>query len=174
MSFYRFAALLALASSFALAQPKPVDDEEFAKLVKQWTTRPEFLTPVVDHLPKVAGIPSPKDVLGYYVGAPKTKELLFLAETIDAAEAYRLGLINRVVPHDQLEAATQTVAAQIAAGPLTSYRYMKANVNLATHSDFRALLDREAETHLRCGQTQDHKEGVRAFLEKRAAKFDGR
>ena len=113
-------------------------------------------------------------LLTHYVGAPKAKELLFLAEMIDAAEAHRLGLVNRVVPHDQLAAATHTVAGQIAHGPLTSYRYMKANINLATHTDFRTLLDREAETHLRCGQTQDHKEGVRAFLEKRAAKFAGR
>ena len=113
-------------------------------------------------------------LLTRYVGAPKAKELMFLAEMIDAGEAHRLGLVNRVVPHDQLEAATRTIAAQIAHGPLTSYRYMKANINLATHTDFRALLDREAETHLRCGQTQDHKEGVRAFMEKRAAKFSGR
>src|SRR5215475_530986 len=84
MSFHRFAALLALASGFVLAQPKPVDDEEFAKLVKQWTTKPEFLTPVVDHLPKVAGIPSPKDVLGYYVGAPKK-----LTNTEGLAKYYR-------------------------------------------------------------------------------------
>ena len=113
-------------------------------------------------------------LLTHYVGAPKAKELLFLAETIDASEAQRLGLVNRIVAHDQLAVAVQTIARQIANGPLTSYRYMKANVNLATHTDFRTLLDREAETHLRCGQTQDHKEGVRAFMEKRAAKFTGR
>jgi hypothetical protein len=47
------------------------DDPEFARLVKQWTTRPEFISPLVDHLPKVAGVPSPKDVLGHYVGEPK-------------------------------------------------------------------------------------------------------
>ena len=64
-------ALAALAAAPAFPQPKPVNDEEFAKLVKEWTTRPEFISPLVDHLPKVAGIPSPKDVLGYYIGAPK-------------------------------------------------------------------------------------------------------
>jgi 2-(1,2-epoxy-1,2-dihydrophenyl)acetyl-CoA isomerase len=112
-------------------------------------------------------------LLTQYVGAPKAKELLFLADLIDASEAHRLGLVNRVVPHEQLEATTRTIAGQIAHGPLTSYRYMKANINLATHADFRTLLDREAETHLRCGQTQDHKEGVRAFLEKRPPKFTG-
>ena len=54
----------------ALAQPAPQpQDEEFARLVKEWTTMPEFLSPLVDHLPKAAGVPSPKDVLGYYAGA---------------------------------------------------------------------------------------------------------
>ncbi len=50
------------------AQPQ---DEEFAKLVHEWTTRPEFLSPLVDHLPRSAAVPSPKDVLGYHIGAPK-------------------------------------------------------------------------------------------------------
>ena len=112
-------------------------------------------------------------LLTHYAGAPKAKELMFLADTIDAAEAHRIGLVNRVVAQDQFEAAVTDWAARIANGPLTSYRYMKANINLATHTDFRSLLDREAETHLRCGQTKDHKEGVAAFLEKRAPKFTG-
>lgn len=113
-------------------------------------------------------------LLTHYAGAPKAKELMFLGDMLDAAEAHRLGLINRVVPHDQFEAEVRQWAARIAAGPLTSFRYMKANINLATHTDFRTLLDREAETHMRCGQTNDHKEGVRAFLEKRAPQFTGR
>ena len=112
-------------------------------------------------------------LLTHYAGAPKAKELLFLGDIIDATEAHRLGLVNRVVPHDQFDAEVGKLAARIAAGPLTSFRYMKANINLATHTDFRTLLDREAETHLRCGQTGDHKEGVRAFLEKRAPQFTG-
>ena len=47
-------------------------DEEFARLVHEWTTKPEFLSPLVDHLPKAPGVPSPKDVLGYHIGQPKT------------------------------------------------------------------------------------------------------
>src|SRR5687767_1952197 len=47
-----------------------VQDEDFAKSVKEWTTQPYFISPLVDHLPKVAGVPSPKDVLGYHIGAP--------------------------------------------------------------------------------------------------------
>src|SRR6476660_9504388 len=50
---------------------KAVDDPEFARLVREWTTRPDFMSPLVDHLPKVAGVPSPKDVLGHYIGEPK-------------------------------------------------------------------------------------------------------
>ena len=113
-------------------------------------------------------------LLTQYVGAPKAKEMFFLADPIDAAEAHRLGLVNRVVPHDQLLSEAGGIAQRIAHGPLVSYRYMKSNVNLSTHADFRTVLDREAETHLRCGQTDDHKEGVRAFLEKRAPQFKGR
>jgi 2-(1,2-epoxy-1,2-dihydrophenyl)acetyl-CoA isomerase len=113
-------------------------------------------------------------LLTHYAGAPKAKELLLLGDIVDAAEAHRIGLINRVIAQDQFESEVRHVAARIASGPLTSFRYMKANINLATHTDFRTLLDREAETHLRCGQTEDHKEGVRAFLEKRAPKFTGR
>jgi hypothetical protein len=48
----------------------PQADDEFARLVREWTTRPEFLSPLVDHLPKVAGVPSPKDILGYHIGQP--------------------------------------------------------------------------------------------------------
>jgi 2-(1,2-epoxy-1,2-dihydrophenyl)acetyl-CoA isomerase len=113
-------------------------------------------------------------LLTHAVGPAKAKELFFLAEVIDAAEAHRLGLVNRVLPHEDLLPQVGEIARRIAHGPLTSYRYMKANVNLAMSTDFRTLLDREAETHLRCGQTEDHKEGVRAFLEKRPPNFTGR
>lgn len=113
-------------------------------------------------------------LLARSVGAAKAKELFFLSDILDAAEAHRLGLVNRVVAADQLSAQVSEIAQRIAHGPQTSYRYMKANVNLAMSTDFRTLLDREAETHLRCGQTEDHKEGVRAFLEKRMPNFTGK
>jgi 2-(1,2-epoxy-1,2-dihydrophenyl)acetyl-CoA isomerase len=113
-------------------------------------------------------------LLTRYAGAPKAKELMFLADIIDAAEAHRIGLVNRVVAHDQFETEVTAWAGRIASGPLTSFRYMKANINFATYADFRTLLDREAETHLRCGQTEDHKEGVKAFLEKRTPQFKGK
>ena len=59
------------------AQPQ---DEEFARLVNEWTTRPEFISPLVDHLPKSPTLPTPKDVLGYYIGAPK--KLTYYADIV--------------------------------------------------------------------------------------------
>ncbi len=64
----RLPLLLLFAASLAPAQEM---DPDFARLMKEWTTKPEFSSPLVDHLPKSTGVPSPKDVLGYYVGAPK-------------------------------------------------------------------------------------------------------
>ena len=63
------------------AQVTQTQDPEFARLVKEWTTRPEFLSPLVDHLPVANGIPSPKDVLGYYIGAPK--KLTYSAQALN-------------------------------------------------------------------------------------------
>lgn len=74
-------AALCLTAAAQSAQPM---DEDFAKSVKQWTTRPEFISPLVDHLPKVAGVPSPKDVLGYHIGQPQK-----LTYTADAYRYYR-------------------------------------------------------------------------------------
>src|SRR5215470_17675203 len=79
--FAALCAILVALCSGALAQSSgnkrvgassvAVDDPDFARAVKEWTTRPEFSSPLVDHLPKAAGIPSPKDVLGHHIGAPK-------------------------------------------------------------------------------------------------------
>jgi hypothetical protein len=60
----------AVGSSSAAAS-RSADDPDFARAVKEWTTKPEFTSPLVDHLPKVAGVPSPKDVLGHHIGEPK-------------------------------------------------------------------------------------------------------
>ena len=113
-------------------------------------------------------------LLTHAIGPAKAKELLFTADPINAATALQLKLVNRVIPHESFLGEVRTFAERLAHGPLTSYRYMKANVNQATHTDFRTSLDREAETHLRCGMTEDHREGVRAFLDKRSPKFTGR
>lgn len=107
------------------------------------------------------------------LGESKAKELFFLPDIIDANEALRIGLVNRVLPAENFMAHVQQVAEQIASGPLVSYRWMKENINLSSHVDFSTMLDREAVTHLRCGQTEDHREGVAAFMEKRQARYRG-
>src|SRR5258705_13797581 len=71
MRLSRILVLAACAAGLVLTQTKQGQDEEYARLVKEWTTRPEFMSPLVDHLPKGHGVPSPKDVLGYYIGTPK-------------------------------------------------------------------------------------------------------
>lgn len=108
------------------------------------------------------------------VGPAKAKELFFLSDVIGPEEAERLGLVNRVIPEERFDAEVRELARRIAHGPLVSYRYMKENVNMAATTGFRAMLDREAITHLRCGQTEDHDEGVAAFMDKRTPSFRGR
>ncbi len=108
------------------------------------------------------------------LGEAKAKELMIFADIIDAEEAHRINLVNRVVDHDLLQSAVEEMATKIAHGPLVSYRYMKENINLAVRSDFRTILDREAFTHIRCGETEDHKEGTTAFVEKRVPQFQGK
>src|SRR5437762_6151945 len=73
--------LIILSGVVSAQKPRTQDqDEDFARSVKEWTTRPEFSSPLVDHLPKVPGIPSPKDVLGHYIGEPK--KLTYYADTL--------------------------------------------------------------------------------------------
>jgi 2-(1,2-epoxy-1,2-dihydrophenyl)acetyl-CoA isomerase len=113
-------------------------------------------------------------LLSQLVGPAKARELYFLAEFINAEEALRIGLVNRVFPAASLMAEVHTLASRIAAGPRIAYSFMKANLNLALHSDLRTLLDREAFAHTTAGHTEDHREAVKAFLEKREPKFQGR
>ncbi len=83
----RLSLILLVTASLAFAafaQSKQQMDEDFAKSVKEWTTKPEFISPLVDHLPEVAGIPSPKDVLGYHIGTPQK-----LTRTADSYRYYR-------------------------------------------------------------------------------------
>jgi Zinc carboxypeptidase len=74
--------------------PAQAQDEDFAKSVKDWTTQPYFTSPLVDHLPKVSGVPSPKDVLGYHVGAPA--KLTYYADILKYYRALAAAVPGRV------------------------------------------------------------------------------
>jgi len=113
-------------------------------------------------------------LLTQLVGTAKARELYFTAEVIGAEEALKLGMVNRVVPAAALTEEVRAFAQRIAAGPVVVYSYMKAHLNLALKSDLRTILDRESYGQTLTGLTEDHKEAVKAFLEKREAKFKGR
>jgi 2-(1,2-epoxy-1,2-dihydrophenyl)acetyl-CoA isomerase len=108
------------------------------------------------------------------VGLARAKELIFTADVIDAAEALRIGLVNRVVPVAELEAATRALAEKIAAGPPAVLRMAKHMVNRAATSDLAAALDLEAFSQGLAIASEDHQEGLRAFFEKRPPRFTGR
>jgi 2-(1,2-epoxy-1,2-dihydrophenyl)acetyl-CoA isomerase len=86
----------------------------------------------------------------------------------------RLGLVSRVVPAALLMDEVDAYAHRIASGPRVAYGYMKGNLNAAMHGDLRTILDREAVAQTLTSLTEDHKEAVKAFLEKREPKFSGR
>jgi 2-(1,2-epoxy-1,2-dihydrophenyl)acetyl-CoA isomerase len=108
------------------------------------------------------------------VGSAKARELYFLSERVTAEEALRLGLTNWVVEPDALQAKAKEIANRLAAGPTVAYRYMKENLNRALSGEVDDCLDLEATHHVHCGQTSDHKEAARAFVEKREPVFEGR
>lgn len=108
------------------------------------------------------------------IGAAKVRELYLLSEKIDAIEAERIGLVNRVVPADALEKETHALAHRVAHGPTIAYAYMKENINRALEgAEMGDCLDLEATHHVHTGLTQDHRNAVRAFVEKRKPVFKG-
>jgi 2-(1,2-epoxy-1,2-dihydrophenyl)acetyl-CoA isomerase len=113
-------------------------------------------------------------LLSRVVGMARAKELIFTADIIDAAEAARIGLFNRVVPSAALEATTRALAEKIAAGPPAVLKMAKQMVNRAATSDLAAALDREAFAQGIAITSDDHQEGLAAFFEKRPPKFTGR
>jgi 2-(1,2-epoxy-1,2-dihydrophenyl)acetyl-CoA isomerase len=108
------------------------------------------------------------------VGSAKARELYYLSDRIPADEALRLGLVNWVCEFDELQAKTQEIARRLANGPTIAYRYMKENLNRAMTGEWDDCLDLEATHHVHTGQTADHKEAAKAFVEKRDPVFTGR
>jgi enoyl-CoA hydratase/carnithine racemase len=105
------------------------------------------------------------------VGLAKATELLMTGDFIEATEAERIGLYNRVVPRDQLESVTWQLAERLASGPALGIAKTKEMLNREMHIDFESALEAEAVAQALCMQTPDFKEAHAAFLEKREAKF---
>jgi 2-(1,2-epoxy-1,2-dihydrophenyl)acetyl-CoA isomerase len=108
------------------------------------------------------------------VGTAKARELMFLSDKLDAAEALRIGLVQRVVADAELEAATTRIVRTLADGPRIAYRYIKRNLNAAESGSLETVFDLEAQHLTRTRATEDHKEAVKAFIEKRPPVFKAR
>jgi enoyl-CoA hydratase len=108
------------------------------------------------------------------VGEGKAMEMILTGEIINAQEAFRIGLVNHVVPADQLEAKTMEIANRIAEKSPIAVRLAKEAVKLASRSNLDEGLRREVDLFALCFSSEDKDEGVNAFLEKRKAEFKGK
>jgi len=107
------------------------------------------------------------------LGSAKARELYLLSPVLTAQEALALGMVTKVVPDDQVAAAATELAMSLARGPTVTLGYIKRNINNAEHLSLEACFDAEAAHHTRCGETADHREAAKAFMEKRKAVFKG-
>ena len=121
---------------------------------------------------------SPDGGSSYFIartlGMKQQMELALLGDRFDAARAKELGLVNWVVPSDQLAAETDKLATRLANGPTKAYANAKALFNVALDQPMEQQLQMEAERIADSMLTEDHAEGVQAFLEKRKPVFQGR
>jgi 2-(1,2-epoxy-1,2-dihydrophenyl)acetyl-CoA isomerase len=108
------------------------------------------------------------------VGPQRAKELMFFGDALPAAEAERLGLVNRVVAAEELQKTAQEWAERLAAGPTRALALTKQLVNASLESDRAAAFAAEATAQEINMTTADAPEGVRAFVERRAPRFEGR
>ena len=103
----------------------------------------------------------------------KACEMFFLGESIDAAEAMRLGILNQVVAPEELESATLQLAERLRAAPPIALAAAKHAVYMSQAAELEEMLRYETEAQLRCFDSDDGHEGIRAFLEKREPRFTG-
>ncbi len=108
------------------------------------------------------------------VGLGRAMEMSMLGEAVEAEEAYRAGLVNRLVPDERLEEEVAEYAGRLAGLPTMAMGRIKRTLYRSFESDLAVALESEAAGQSLCGYTQDHKEGVAAFMEKREANFTGK
>jgi len=108
------------------------------------------------------------------IGAGRAKELMYTGKMIDATEAERVGFVNRVVPHDKLEEAVNEIADAIVRKSPIIIKYLKKAITRGLYTDLAAGLAFEKTQWALCFATEDHNEGIDAFLNKRKPEFKGR
>ena len=105
------------------------------------------------------------------VGPSKAKQLIFTGEIIDAKTALEIGLVDKLVPHDSLMEEAKKMAKMIAGKPRVALALAKYAINRGLDADLQTALGYEIECFAQCFATQDQKEGMRAFLEKRKPNY---
>src|ERR1700710_2708106 len=105
------------------------------------------------------------------LGSAKARELYLMSPVLTGAEALALGMVTKVVPDAEVDAAAHELAMSLAQGPSITLGYIKKNINNAEHMSLEACFDAEAMHHSRSGETLDHKEAAKAFVEKRRPVF---
>src|SRR3989441_3208048 len=113
-------------------------------------------------------------LLPRHVGLHKAKELVFFGDDLSAADAERLGLVNKVVPSAELEAVCRAWGERLAQGPTFALGLSKRLLNRSLQADLDTLFAEEAFTQALVAQSEDMREGIRAFMEKRPPAFKGR
>jgi 2-(1,2-epoxy-1,2-dihydrophenyl)acetyl-CoA isomerase len=108
------------------------------------------------------------------IGQARAAEMMMLGERISAEQALEWGLINRVVPDDQLRAEGEALAARLAKGPTIAYANAKRLLNRRVYADFEGQLEAEATAQREQGVSADFVEGVTAFIQKRDPEFTGK
>jgi len=108
------------------------------------------------------------------IGIARAKELLYTGKIIDAKEALNIGLVNKVVSHSQLMEEAIKIAGTMAEKSSVTLQLMKSVINKGINVDLPTALDYEIECFALCFSTEDRKEGIEAFIEKRKPKFSGR
>src|SRR6202012_204908 len=107
------------------------------------------------------------------LGTAKARELYLMSPVLTAKEAFGLNMVTKVVPDAEIDAAAHEVALSLATGPSIALGYIKRNINNAETMSLEACFDGEAIHHSRAGETSDHKEAAKAFVEKRKPVFGG-
>lgn len=106
------------------------------------------------------------------IGTSRAREMMFTSDRITGVRAEQLGLVNRVVPDAELATAARALAVQIADGPADAIRLIKENLNEARLIDYPTAIDHEADRIVQLSASENHKEAVRAFVEKRKPIFN--
>jgi 2-(1,2-epoxy-1,2-dihydrophenyl)acetyl-CoA isomerase len=113
-------------------------------------------------------------LLPRHLGLHKAKELVFLGDDLSAQDAERLGLVNKVVPAAELEATARAWAKRLAEGPTFAIGLSKRLLNRSLQADMDTLFAEEAFTQALVANSEDMREGIRSFMEKRPPAFKGR